>query len=108
MPGCDPVQPDVVFIRAADLGSFHDRHIYGVPALLVEVLSPSNADVDLDTQRKAHARAGVPEYWIARPATLDDYTQTHLVATSADLVSPTLPVRAAVATFFAGAPDTTV
>jgi Uma2 family endonuclease len=46
MPGCDPVQPDIVVVRTADLDSFHDRHMYGVPALLVEVLSAANAMID--------------------------------------------------------------
>jgi Uma2 family endonuclease len=120
MPGCDPVQPDIVVVRQADLGIFHDKHIFGVPALLIEILSPSNADQDTRVKRGAYARAGVPEYWIVRPATRDvlvcaqpdaalgDYAQTRLIAPDGELVSPTLPVRAVVAGFFAGAPDTTL
>jgi Uma2 family endonuclease len=42
MPGCDPVQPDLIVIRTEGLGIIGERHIEGVPALLVEVLSPSN------------------------------------------------------------------
>src|SRR5919198_4846140 len=45
MPGCDPVQPDVLVVRAADTGIFRDGRIEGVPALIVEVLSPSNPNV---------------------------------------------------------------
>src|SRR3712207_2238448 len=41
MPGCDPVQPDLLVVRAADLGIIREGRIHGVPALLVEVLSPS-------------------------------------------------------------------
>jgi Uma2 family endonuclease len=120
MPGCDPVQPDLLVIRTADLSIIHDRRVYGVPALLIEVLSPSNAEKDTDIKRKAYAQAGVPEYWIVRPATrdvlvytepddaLDDYVQSQRVAPEAELVSPTLPIRAPVASFFAGAPDTTL
>jgi Uma2 family endonuclease len=120
MPGCDPVQPDIVFVRTTDLGIIHDRRINGVPALLVEVLSPSNAEQDTEVKRRAYARAGVPEYWIVRPETrdvlvcsrpeltLDNYAQTQLVDPDATLVSPTLPLRAAIAGFFAGAPDTTL
>src|SRR5439155_23449911 len=55
MPGCDPVQPDIIVIRTADLGMIHDRRIFGVPALLVEVLSPTNPDYDLRTKRVAYA-----------------------------------------------------
>lgn len=118
MPGCDPVQPDIVVVLQKDLGIFHDKHIFGVPALLIEVLSPSNAGQDLEVKRRAYARAEVPEYWIARPATRDllvcwgpdaalsDYANRRLIPPDGELVSPTLPVRAGVAGFFAGAPDT--
>lgn len=120
MPGCDPVQPDILVIRTADLGIIHDRRIEGIPALLIEVLSPSNPDSDLRIKRGAYARAGVPEYWIVRPAsrdalvcsrpdpTMGDYAQVMPVAPEGELVSVTLPFRAAVAEFFAGAPDTTL
>jgi Uma2 family endonuclease len=118
MPGCDPVQPDIVVVLRDNLGAFHDKHIFGVPALLVEVLSPSNSENDTLTKRGAYARAGVREYWIVRPATRDvlvcsgpdkalgDYADSRLVPADGELISPTLPVRAPIAGFFAGAPDT--
>lgn len=71
MPGCDPVQPDLLVVRVADRGIIRDRHIYGVPALLVEDLSPSTGRQDLEIKRAAYARAGVPEYWIARAGARD-------------------------------------
>jgi Uma2 family endonuclease len=120
MPGCDPVQPDVVVIRAADTHVYQQGRIVGIPSLLVEVLSPSNASVDVRIKRAAYARAGVPEYWIVRPATRDvlvctqpdsslgDYSQTQPFGPDAELISPTLPVRFPVASLFAGAPDTTL
>jgi Uma2 family endonuclease len=120
MPGCDPVQPDLLFIHADDLGSMHDRHIFGVPALVVEVLSPSNPYQDLEIKLEAYARAGVPEYWIVRPAERDmlihsapdpvsgTYRQVDQVPHDGELVSPTLPFRAPLASFFAGAPDATI
>lgn len=120
MPGCDPVQPDLLVIRHEDTGMIRDRRVEGVPALLVEILSPSNPDTDTDVKRKAYAHAGVPEYWIVRPAsrdalvytepdaTLGDSVRSQRVGPDAELVSPTLPIRAAVAAFFAGAPDTTL
>jgi Uma2 family endonuclease len=70
MPGCDPVQPDVLVVRNEDLGVIWTR-IEGVPALLVEVLSPGNVSADTEIKRRAYARAGVPEYWIVRPAQRD-------------------------------------
>jgi hypothetical protein len=39
---------------------------------------------------------------------MGDYAQVQHVAPDAELVSPALPVRTAVAGFFAGAPDTTL
>lgn len=120
MPGCDPVQPDLFVVRTEDLGIFRERRVFGVPALLVEVLSPSNPEQDLEVKRDAYARAGVPEYWVVRPAERDVlifsqpdmqlgvYTRIDPVAPDGELVSPTLPVRVAVAHFFAGAPDTTL
>lgn len=119
MPGCDPVQPDFCLVRRERAGIIHDRRIRGVPDLIVEVLSPSNADYDTDTKRHVYARAGLPEYWIVRPATRDllcywqpdialgDYTQVRLIPADGTLDSPTLPVRLTIADLFAGAPDTT-
>ncbi|MBC8077609.1 MAG: Uma2 family endonuclease, partial [Chloroflexales bacterium] len=71
MPGCDPVQPDFMLIRRANASIIHDRRVRGVPDLIVEVLSPSNPEQDTDIKRGAYARAGLPEYWIVRPATRD-------------------------------------
>lgn len=116
MPGCDPVQPDVLALRAADRGMIGPRRIEGVPALVVEVLSPSNADYDLVVKRAAYAHAGVPEYWIARPTERDvlvhsepepatgQYLRVERVPPDGTLASPTLPVRSAVAAFFASVP----
>jgi Uma2 family endonuclease len=120
MPGCDPVQPDIVVVRMEDRGMIYDRRINGVPALIVEVLSPSNAEKDTEIKRAAYARAGLPEYWIARPTTRDVlvlsqpdptsglYLQITTVAPDGDLISPTLPFRAGIAEFFAGSADETV
>ena len=114
MPGTDPVQPDLLVVRAEDRGIIGPRRIEGVPALLVEVLSPSNANYDLVTKREAYARAGVPEYWIARPVERDilvhsepepatgQYLRVERVPPAGTLISPTLPVQAAVVAFFAG------
>lgn len=118
MPGCDPVQPDIVVVPTSNLDIIYDRRISGIPALLVEVLSPANAENDLYTKRRAYAQAGVPEYWIVRPAERDmlvcsqpdtamgDYAQTDHILPDGELISPTLPVHTPIAGFFAGAPDT--
>ena len=118
MPGCDPVQPDIVVVHTSNLDIIYDRRISGIPALLVEVLSPANAENDLYIKRRAYAQAGVPEYWIVRPAERDmlvcsqpdtamgDYVQTDHISPDGELISPTLPVHTPIAGFFADAPDT--
>lgn len=118
MPGCDPVQPDLLILRAEDADLLHDQHIRGIPALVVEVLSPSNADQDLVIKRAAYARAGVPEYWVMRPAERDVlvhsqpdpasglYLQVGRGAPDGELISPTLPFRVPATAFFAGIPNT--
>ncbi|HMM41031.1 MAG TPA: Uma2 family endonuclease [Thermomicrobiales bacterium] len=117
MRGCDPVQPDFLLIRQDRADIIPDQRIRGVPDLIAEVLSPTNPEQDTVVKRAAYARAGVPEYWIVRPATRDvllcwqpdadlgDYTQSRLIATDAELVSPTLGLRVTVADLFAGAPN---
>ncbi|GAB4201988.1 MAG: hypothetical protein OHK0022_24640 [Roseiflexaceae bacterium] len=118
MPGCDPVQPDFLLVRREHAAIIYDRRVRGTPDLIVEVLSPSNPEQDLDTKRSAYARAAVPEYWIVRPETRDVlvcwqpdtdtgvYTSEQHVPAGAVLESATLPIRVAVAALFAGAPDT--
>lgn len=121
MPGCDPVQPDFLLVRRESAGIIADRRVRGVPDLIAEILSPSNPEQDTEIKRAAYARAGVPEYWIVRPATRDvlvcwqpdrelgAYTQVRLIAPGQRLAAATLPgVAASVDDLFAGAPDTTL
>ena len=120
MPHCDPVQPDLLVVRAEAMDELRERRLFGVPALIIEILSPSNAELDTEEKRAAYARAGLPEYWIVRPTQRDvlvcsqpdpllgDFLQRTHVASDGELQSPTLPIRVAIARFFAGAPDTTL
>lgn len=120
MPGADPVQPDFLLIRSERRDIIaDDGRIRGVPDLIAEVLSPSNPELDTITKRATYARAGVPEYWMLRPATRDvticwnpdkstgEYTQELVVAASSELVSPTLPIRVPVAKLFEDLPQPT-
>jgi Uma2 family endonuclease len=120
MPGCDPVQPDFLLVRSERSGIIAHGRVNGVPDLIAEVLSPSQPSYDTDVKRQAYARAGVPEYWIVRPASREVtiYWQPNQVAgeyagaldipPGGELASPTLPIRLAIAELFAGSPDTTV
>jgi Uma2 family endonuclease len=118
MPGCDPVQPDIVVVRKERAGIFRDRRIRGVPDLIVEILSPSHAAYDVDIKLAAYARAGLQEYAIVDPAertlTLHRLAEPGRYAPAtifggADIVVfDCLPsIRLAVAALFAGAPDET-
>lgn len=112
MPGCDPVQPDLLILRDEDRDSIRQEGIEGIPALLVEILSPSNRNYDLVVKRAAYARAGVPEYWIVRPQERDIlvhsqpelasglYLQVAQIPPDGELRSPILPFRSAVAALF--------
>lgn len=61
------VQPDLVHVAAARLGSITSRGIEGPPDLVVEVLSPSTAATDRHTKRQLYERFGVPHYWMVDP-----------------------------------------
>jgi len=119
MPGCEPVQPDLVIVLAARQSIIHDRRIYGVPDLIAEVLSPGSTDYDEGVKLAAYANAGVPEYGVIAPAERQlrlytrqqpgAYAQPHL-CDEGDTVTfaclPTLPL--AISDLFAGASDTTL
>jgi Uma2 family endonuclease len=120
MPGCDPVQPDFFLIRQERENVIRDTKVREAPDLIAEILSPSNPEHDTRVKRGAYARAGVPEYWIVRPATRDvlvcwnpdavlgDYTQTRLVGPDDELEAATLPIQVSVHELFTGAPDSTL
>lgn len=62
------VQPDIVFIAEVNVGMIQRRAIFGVPDLLVEIVSPSSVRRDRYDKRELYARFGVKEYWIGDPA----------------------------------------
>jgi Uma2 family endonuclease len=63
----DTVQPDVVYVAPDRTTIVGPRAIQGTPTLVIEVLSPSTADVDRAEKLVLYARHGVPEYWIVDP-----------------------------------------
>src|SRR6266568_6574316 len=62
------VQPDIVFIATPNLQIIQRRAIFGVPDLLVELVSPSSVRRDRYDKKQLYARFGVKEYWIGDPA----------------------------------------
>ena len=61
------VQPDIVVICDPEK---IDRHCYGAPDLIVEVLSPSTSRKDRILKLRKYAGAGVQEYWLIDPEDL--------------------------------------
>ena len=119
MPGCNPVQPYLVIVLQPNASIIHDGRIRGVPDLIIEVQSPSNAVYDEQIKLVAYAFAGVPEYAIVDPRTrtfnyyrlqVPGRYEAPYVATESDtIVFDCLPtVQVPVAELFAGAPDTTL
>ena len=62
------VQPDLVFVTSANLPIIQRPAIFGVPDLLVELVSPSSVRRDRYDKRALYARFGVKEFWIGDPA----------------------------------------
>lgn len=59
------VQPDISIICGKQLTT--ENQYIGVPTLVVEVVSPSNASDDYIKKLNLYMRVGVKEYWIVSP-----------------------------------------
>lgn len=59
------VQPDISIICGHNL--INENQFNGVPSLIVEVVSPSNASDDYVKKLNLYMRYGVEEYWIVSP-----------------------------------------
>ncbi|MCS7196883.1 MAG: Uma2 family endonuclease, partial [Aquificaceae bacterium] len=59
------LQPDIVYL--SELSKVKDK-IYGVPDLVVEVVSPSTLKRDLVDKMKIYEAQGVREYWLLFPS----------------------------------------
>jgi Uma2 family endonuclease len=60
-------QPDLIFI-SNERSHIKQERVQGAPDLVVEILSPSNAEDDLTHKRAVYEAFGVREYWIVNPA----------------------------------------
>ena len=58
----DSVQPDIYVV--CDASKFDDTGIYGVPDMIIEIVSPSNKKHDTITKFNLYQKYGVKEYWI--------------------------------------------
>lgn len=64
----DIVQPDIIFVSKENARIVTELNIQGTPDLVVEILSPSNKEIDLLLKKKLYAASGIKEYLIADPA----------------------------------------
>lgn len=70
--------PDLVYVARRHLKRVKEKRIEGPVDLAVEILSPSNPEVDRETKFKAYARFGVKWYWIVdlKQRVLEEYELT--------------------------------
>jgi len=64
------VQPDIIFIAEENIGIIKGQ-IFGVPDLIIEVLSPGSREHDTVKKKNLYEKFGVKEYWIIDPQTGD-------------------------------------
>lgn len=62
-------QPDIFFVSTENLHQFQDKGFVGVPDLIIEILSPGTARIDLEQKRNVYEQYGAKEYFIVDPAT---------------------------------------
>lgn len=63
------LNPDLYFVREERRAILTDHGASGAPDLVVEILSPSTAALDLGRKREIYAESGVEEYWVVSPKT---------------------------------------
>lgn len=66
----NPVQPDILYIRKEKNTIVKENgHVYGVPDLIIEILSPGNRSHDLVVKKNLYEKFHVTEYWGVDPIT---------------------------------------
>lgn len=94
------LQPDVIYIKKDNLHIIRDGWVFGVPDLVVEILSESTGKRDKTIKKDTYERFGVGEYWLADPIyrIVDQFVlenglyRTMRTRTEQDrIVSPTIP-----------------
>jgi Uma2 family endonuclease len=63
----DSVEPDIFVVLKESRAEITEKRVIGAPDWIIEVLSPSNSEYDLETKRKLYSRYGVL-YWVVSPA----------------------------------------
>ena len=61
------LQPDLLFVSNSQRSIITAKNIQGSPELVVEIISPSSANMDREVKRTIYAEHGVQEYWLVDP-----------------------------------------
>jgi Uma2 family endonuclease len=69
LPTGTTVQPDVMVVLKANESIIFDNVIVGAPDLVIEISSPGTVGYDRGAKQQSYANSGIPEYWLADPAT---------------------------------------
>ena len=68
LPDGNVFRPDLIVMTSENMGLVNwDRGIYGVPDMVVEILSRSTKKIDLTVKKDSYEACGVKEYWIVDP-----------------------------------------
>ena len=86
------VEPDLSVI--CDRSKLSDRGCEGAPDLVVEVVSPSNPEMDYISKLNLYRQAGVREYWICDP--LKERVLLYRFGTDANSILSIYPFSASV------------
>lgn len=108
----DIVQPDLVVLSSETSNGPRGKAISDLPAIVVEILSPSNRRNDLVKKRAQYQTFHVPEYWIVDPIkrtvevlTLDNHEYAVTVADDGIVRSRVFPaIRLVESHIFSGEP----
>jgi Uma2 family endonuclease len=63
----DAAQPDIVFISSPRANLITEDNVLGAPDLVIEILSPSTANIDRKIKFRLYEKHGVREYWLVSP-----------------------------------------
>lgn len=61
------VQPDILFVSQPRTSIIKPDAVYGVPDLIVEILSSNNEKYDMVKKKELYEKFGVKEYWVINP-----------------------------------------
>jgi len=64
-------EPDLLFLRTANLGRIGKKNITGPADLVIEIISPESSRRDREDKFLEYERGGVEEYWIIDPESED-------------------------------------